>query len=388
MTRTTYHPDFVAYQHFIAEHPTYSNMPDAYNSQGEVRWVAPKPTPLGQKRLAWWTAKAKEIGIDRTGAWISQVARTIHPTGKKPCQVCGTMMSIQYIYPGLNGRLGPGAMSNAPDRFDGFHSYNRCCRGTADKGRSKENMARYGEDRRAYEFWSDGDWKAASWLMKLFNKHGVSPDHVGPLSLGFCHRPQFRALTRAQNSARNNRMTLEDFTILKNEEASGETVASWHTDAVWNILKERVKDNADALIATKVLRTNMHLVLSTLSQIKQAGGGDYLKHFLHPEYAMYSIEFVGFNPQTGDYREMRKTTGSRTEYVRNANRYVRKSLESLDEYSDKSNRRVYASSAPETVVSSVLKLANKEHLESADRALKQFLEETARQLVKEAFAER
>ena len=279
-------------------------------------------------------------------------------------------------------------MSNAPDRFDGFHSYNRCCRGTADKGRSKENMARYGEDRRAYEFWSDGDWKAASWLMKLFNKHGVSPDHVGPLSLGFCHRPQFRALTRAQNSARNNRMTLEDFTILKNEEASGETVASWHTDAVWNILKERVKDNADALIATKVLRTNMHLVLSTLSQIKQAGGGDYLKHFLHPEYAMYSIEFVGFNPKTGDYREMRKTTGSRTEYVRNANRYVRKSLESLDEYSDKNNRRVYASSAPETVVSSVLKLAKKEHLESADRALKKFLEETARQLVKEAFAER
>ncbi len=24
--------------------------------------------------------------------------------------------------------LGPGAMSNAPDRLDGFHSFNRCCR--------------------------------------------------------------------------------------------------------------------------------------------------------------------------------------------------------------------------------------------------------------------
>ncbi len=33
--------------------------------------------------------------------------------------------------------LGPGAMSNFPDRFDGFHSYNRCCRSSQDKGRSK-----------------------------------------------------------------------------------------------------------------------------------------------------------------------------------------------------------------------------------------------------------
>lgn len=26
--------------------------------------------------------------------------------------------------------LGPGAMSNFPDRYDGFHTYNRCCRST------------------------------------------------------------------------------------------------------------------------------------------------------------------------------------------------------------------------------------------------------------------
>ena len=47
-------------------------------------------------------------------------------------------------------------MGNPPDRLDGFHSYNRCCRGTSDKGRFKENLKRYGDDRRAYENWSDG----------------------------------------------------------------------------------------------------------------------------------------------------------------------------------------------------------------------------------------
>lgn len=33
--------------------------------------------------------------------------------------------------------LGPGAMSNFPDRYDGFHTYNRCCRSSQDKGKSK-----------------------------------------------------------------------------------------------------------------------------------------------------------------------------------------------------------------------------------------------------------
>ena len=36
--------------------------------------------------------------------------------------------------------LGPGAMSNFPDRYDGFHTYNRCCRAAQDMGRSKENL--------------------------------------------------------------------------------------------------------------------------------------------------------------------------------------------------------------------------------------------------------
>ena len=36
--------------------------------------------------------------------------------------------------------LGPGAMSDFPDRFDGFHTYNRCCRASQDTGRFRENM--------------------------------------------------------------------------------------------------------------------------------------------------------------------------------------------------------------------------------------------------------
>ena len=47
-------------------------------------------------------------------------------------------------------------------------------------------LTRYGQDRRVYENWADGDWKMADRLMSLFRKNGISADHIGPISLGFC----------------------------------------------------------------------------------------------------------------------------------------------------------------------------------------------------------
>jgi len=62
------------------------------------------------------------------------------------------------------GLLSPGAMSNAPDRLDGFHTYNLCCRPTQDTGRAVDNLKSYGDDRRAFEQWCEGDWAAANLL--------------------------------------------------------------------------------------------------------------------------------------------------------------------------------------------------------------------------------
>lgn len=114
--------------------------------------------------------------------------------------------------------LSPGVFSNSPDRFDGYHSDGNCCRSVSDKGRHKDNMQRYGQDRRVYENWSDGDWKQADRLMSMFRKHGVSAGHIGPISLGFCHRPKFQPMTIQQQSAKNNRMSLNDVRILLEDE--------------------------------------------------------------------------------------------------------------------------------------------------------------------------
>jgi hypothetical protein len=311
-----------------------------YKKDGEIRWVVTRSSEAGQARLKWWDSKRKDLGLPKGDAWISKTARAIHPTGKKPCQICGKIMSLDYIYPNKRNSMSPGVMSNAPDRLDGYHTYNLCCRSKQDTGRHKSNLARYGEDRRAYENWSEGDWKAASWLMKEFQKHGISPDHLGPISLGFSHRPKFRPLTRAANSARNNRMTYEDIKMLLEEEMV-EPIISSHSKYVWDLLKNKVKNDADALKLGKLMRENMHHILSIFSYLTEKGYKDFLiKNFLHPEYANYSIRFDIFDPKTGSFKEMVKTVGTKKQYANNAKRYIRISFESLKQYSLKKNRNL------------------------------------------------
>lgn len=334
-----WHKNFLKYMGFIVKNPSYLGMPNPYKADGTIRWVVSGNSEIGKLRYAWWDEKRKKLGIPKEGPWISKTARAIHPTGKKPCQICGKELSLDYIYPNKRGGVSPGAMSNAPDRFDGYHTYNLCCRSKEDTGRHKENLSRYGEDRRAYENWADGDWKAASWLMKVFNKHGVSPDHIGPISLGFSHNPQFNPLTPAKNSAKNNRMSYSDVKLLLDIESKGVAVVSWHSKYIWDNLKKKVKNDEDALKLSKLMRKNLHEVLTLLSEIHKKGFDQFLiKNYLHPEYAYFSIEFIGFDPNTGYYKKMVKKAGNLKQYRNNAERYIRISLDSLDAYARVTNR--------------------------------------------------
>lgn len=366
--KRTWHKNFLTYMKFIVSHPNYTGMPEPYKADGSIRWVTSGKSEIGKKRLAWWDSKRKKLVIEKDGPWISKVARKIHPTGKKPCQICGKEMSLDYIYPNKRGSFSPGAMSNAPDRFEGYHTYNLCCRSTQDTGRHKDNLNRYGEDRRAYENWSDGDWKAASWLMKVFNKHKVSPDHIGPISLGFSHNPNFNPLTPAKNSAKNNRMTFADVKMLIELEKKDANIISWHSKYIWDLLKNKVKNNADALKLSKIMRQNMHQILMILAEISENGYDEFLvSNFLHPEYAYYSIEFKDFNPKNGSYQEMIKIKGDKKQYENNAKRYIRISLESLKAYQKVKNRNTRASNSKivhDLLDKTLLMLKNKKHTEA------------------------
>ena len=404
--KRNWHPDFVKYTKTIANHETYKDMPELYKDDGCVRWITSASSTLGKKRYEWWDKNRKKLKIPPTKGSLQKTARKIHPTGKKPCQICGRVLSLDYVYlnknilkkihdiPNLETRfaetdqiqdvvksiqdelgseglrylkrfisiplrikenhteisnyilkekttlLGPGVMSDAPDRLDGYHTYNRCCRHTQDKGRSKLNLSRYGEDRRVFQFWSDGDWKAADRLMKLFSKNGVSPDHVGPISLGFCHRPSFDPTTLKENINKRNRLGIKDIKKLLDDEKE-EQVISWHSKKVWDKLKNKIKTESEANELGKVMRKNLNQVLYILHEIKDSGYEEFLiKKFLHPQFAQFDIDFEGFDPETGKYEKMIKKKGNKKQYDNNSKRYIEKSLKFLDSYKNKENRRI------------------------------------------------
>ena len=234
--------------------------------------------------------------------------------------------------------LSPGVMSNSPDRFDGFHSDGACCRSESDKGRHKSNLSRYNQDRRAYEYWSDGDWKMADRLMAEFSSNGVSADHIGPISLGFCHRAKFQPMTGSANSAKGNRMSLLDVQSLLKDEKSGEQVVSWHSKYVWDLLKNRVKNNQDALELSKIMKNNLHWVLTLFAIIDENGGRNFLVNFLNPEYSFFDHKFEGFNPKDGTYKKIITIKKSGKNQKNNIDRSYRIAFYNLRQYKEKTNR--------------------------------------------------
>lgn len=243
-----------------------------------------------------------------------------------------------YVDDSVKGLLSPGAMSNSPDRFDGYHSDGACCRSKSDKGRHKSNLQRYGQDRRVYENWADGDWKMADRLMSEFRKNGISADHIGPISLGFCHRPKFHPLTKAENSAKNNRMSLSDVKVLIDDEKK-EQVVSWHSKFIWDKLKFYVKTDKDAVKLSDLMRKNLHYILTIFSIIDEAGYREFLEIFLNPQYSFFDYSFEDFNPKTGKYKKAIPKNLNGKNQQNNIERYKRVAFEKLQEYKNVDNRK-------------------------------------------------
>lgn len=428
--------EFVKYMKAMATHPAYANMPDAVKEDGKIQWEAPSNRSGGkyqythQKRKSWWEAKAKEAGIDTTkDKWISRTAKTIHPTGEKPCKKCGLVLRIGYVYPGKRlisslkkhfgddfevtlvepineiiqkavdlfgtdsinkfsqilktgsidvpefgdeveellswiedeyipkepSTLSPGAMSNAPDRFDGFHSFNRCCRGTADKGRHASNLKAYTTDRRVFEYWSEGDWVAADRLMGLVrtklskepNADGgegsPTADHIGPLSLGFCHRPEFRLLSKEANSAKNNRMTFQDVQDLISAENKGLQVVSWYAKGLWDERKKDVDNEEKALRLSKMLRDNQRNAMMLLSQLFSKDSFLLLIYFLELKYAEYKVTFENLGTQNfiTTYDSIKKVDRTTKYAVEQKARRIRIGMEALRSFQERENRHMF-----------------------------------------------
>jgi Alw26I/Eco31I/Esp3I family type II restriction endonuclease len=243
-------------------------------------------------------------------------------------------------------------MSNAPDRFDGFHTYNACCRKEKDTGRHDDNMKNYTRDRRAFEKWADGDFTLANQIMGEFLKYKetvicpgcgenkkMSADHIGPISLGFCHRKEFNPLCSSCNSSKNNRMTLNDVKTLLGDENNGKEVISLHSKFIWDKLKYLIKTDEEAKIASNIMRENMHYILASLNIIYQyTNGYDFLLTKLNPEYVKYKYKITNFNPLALNEMKITSTISNADTKISSEKRYIQISFEELGKYNEKENR--------------------------------------------------
>ncbi len=412
-----YHPRFIEYQEQIVNSPNYTGLPITRGSNGKLNWVAGKQTPIGKQRLEWGDKKAAELQITGDGKYAKLMFQ-IHPTRIKICQICGSEMSLYYIYLNSNlvkkinrtfglscntntsliqayplmveqkgedfvkrflmeefdlsgeyvsssgeliidaceqacrirktsNKLGPGAMSNFPDRFDGFHSYNRCCRSSQDKGRDADNLKTYGKDRRAYEYWSDGNICSANGFMKSSFFNGFSADHTGPISLGFVHDSVYlKRMSKGDNSSKRDKLQYDDvMKIIQIERRTGIPAMNWFSQKIWNHLKDLVlsrsiiSNGPELESVRRMLKQNMSNYMYILKQIRSVPGGDLflIETFIKPKIQcfMYNYEWNEFGDVIS--REKRAINDANRKELE---RMERVCLQSVDDYETKSNRNV------------------------------------------------
>jgi len=415
MAEKNWHPDFIKYIDYIVNHPNYKGLPISQNRDGGYQWLAPAESEVGANRVKWCEDKARSLGFVVQSGVYAEVMRSIHPTKKKICQICGREMSLYYHYPNANflkslnkkfnsnftecdhisdiwdslvesgekatdvaeflilkgglslsanakkqeiinelelacrkkGKkcLGPGAMSNFPDRFDGFHSYNRCCRSTQDRGRSKENMKTYTKDRRAYEYWSDGNIHAANQFMGSSFFSGTSADHIGPISLGFVHDPRYlQPMPSGENSTKRDRLQYEDIEKILEVQARTEVYPmSWYSKQIWEHIKKNYKANPEKIstIYRDALKQNManfmFVLWTVLTSCGKNGESFLIETLLKPNFKYFNRSYK-FNKLGEITKEI-----PRHFTERNANeteRYVRIAIDAVYDYNDKENRNV------------------------------------------------
>ena len=239
--------------------------------------------------------------------------------------------------------LGPGAMSNFPDRYDGFHTYNRCCRATQDKGRSKQNLKSYTKDRRAYEYWSDGNIHAANQFMgsSFFNER--SADHIGPISLGFVHDSRYlQPMSSGDNSSKRDRLQIVDIeAIIETERRTGVYPMSWQSKLIWEFIRANYVNNPEKVPtvyrdALKQNMANFMFVLRVILENCNENGEEFLvTAFLKPKYDYFKYSYK-FNEKGEIIDKTDRHYTDRSQYE--TDRYRRIAIEAVYDYSEKNNR--------------------------------------------------
>jgi hypothetical protein len=214
------------------------------------------------------------------------------------------------------------------------------------------------------------------------NMRTMSADHIGPISLGFTHRPFFNPLCQPCNSGKNNRLTFSDVRQLLKEEKS-EQVISWHSKYIWDSLKNKITNDDDAIKLSRLMVTNLQNVLQIFSEVYSKTGEKFLTEYLKPEYAFVDYRFENFNPLDLSKLKVISNPLDSKNKQKNSERYVRVSFETLTEFQKKENRRVkgWDNKDVDNAIAETIKAIKKNNFKDADKFLKSAFQNLATQFV-------
>jgi hypothetical protein len=181
------------------------------------------------------------------------------------------------------------------------------------------------------------------------NRAGCTGDHIGPISLGFAHRPEFDVTCQPCNSARGNRMRLVDVSDLVAAEARGESIVSWFCRPLWDLRKKDVTNDETALRLGKLMNEQLNNAMLALHKIAEDGHYRFLIHYLHLEYSEYNVRFVNLRAENGRTRfdEIRHTRRNHEYVSERKARRIRVGFDTLKEFAAKTNRSVHLVTNPE-----------------------------------------
>ncbi|HFI0578085.1 TPA: hypothetical protein ACGO28_000429 [Streptococcus suis] len=132
-----------------------------------------------------------------------------------------------------------GASSHFPERFDGFHSLNLCCRTQKDKLDVKGTTANQHQEQAFYKYWVDGNSCAAKQLMKDYQLfHGQNLQYIGPLNLGFIDDPLNLQATPNNYRAREGQLYQSDIEkLIELEKETQVSPVSYFLKKIWEFIR-------------------------------------------------------------------------------------------------------------------------------------------------------
>ena len=173
-------------------------------------------------------------------------------------------------------------------------------------------------------------------------------------------------------------MTLNDIKQLIADEESGKRVISWHSEYIWDALKNKVKTQYQALLLSSLMRRNLHHVLIILSIVSENGHDDFLRQYLHPEYSFKDYRFTGFDPLTGPKKIIEEESNDANN-KRNAERYIRISFDALKDYMlvENRNNKIWKSEKVDVLMAELQHLLKDSENELAKKKLAEILKQLA-----------